>query len=209
MLYLKNNIWDEVGILHAIFYYSVIFISFIGIVYRLNDLYVNHKIKVDSKFELSIIEDDIFPEEIKGLSNEEKALKQLAKKQADIEKYHTLNLAHTKVIFVIGVFIIFIGIGIIASTIISAFINENSVQLIVIVSGFIGGLLVEAVGAVFILMYTKIVEAANKFQSNMVETANRYLGNVLVSQISDVELREQTLSIMAKELVQADKIRDE
>ena len=185
-----------------------VFISFIGIIYKLKDLYKNHKIKVDSKFELSIIEDDIFLEEIKGLSNEEKALKQLSKKQADIEKYLTLNLAHTKIIFAIGVFIIFIGIGIIASTIISIFLNENSVQLIVIVSGFLGGLLVDAVGAVFILMYTKTVESANKFQSNMVETANTYLGNVLVSQIANNELREQTLSIMARELVQADRVLD-
>ncbi|PNV62793.1 hypothetical protein C0033_07150 [Clostridium sp. chh4-2] len=179
-----------------------------GIICKLKDLYKNHKIKVDSKFELSIIEDDIFLEEIKGLSNEEKALKQLSKKQADIEKYLTLNLAHTKIIFAIGVFIIFIGIGIIASTIISIFLNENSVQLIVIVSGFLGGLLVDAVGAVFILMYTKTVESANKFQSNMVETANTYLGNVLVSQIANNELREQTLSIMARELVQADRVLD-
>ena len=39
----------------------------------------------------------------------------------------------------------------------------------------------------------------------MVETANTYLGNVLVSQIDNDELREQTLSVMAKKLVQRDK----
>lgn len=36
----------------------------------------------------------------------------------------------------------------------------------------------------------------------MVKTANTYLGNVLVSQINNEELREETLSDMAKELTQ-------
>lgn len=82
------------------------YIFFFGILYKLTDLSKNRKMKIDSRFDLSIIEDDIFLEEIKGLSHEEKALKQLSKKQVDIERYHSLNLAHTKSIFVIGVFII-------------------------------------------------------------------------------------------------------
>ncbi len=39
----------------------------------------------------------------------------------------------------------------------------------------------------------------------MVKTANTYPGNVLVSQITNSELREETLSAMAKELVQRNK----
>ena len=161
--------------------------------------------KIDSKFELSILEDDIFLEEIKGLSYEEKALKQLSKKQADIERYLSINLAHTKIIFVIGVFIIFIGILVIIATIILTFFVQQSVQFITIVSGFIGGLFVDSIGAIFILMYSKTIEAAQEYQNNMVETANTYLGNVLVSQIANDQLREQTLSVMAKKLVQNDK----
>ena len=54
-------------------------------------------------------------------------------------------------------------------------------------------------------MYSKTIEAAQEYQNNMVETANTYLGNVLVSQIANDQLREQTLSVMAKKLVQNDK----
>lgn len=204
-MYIKNNIWTEPTFWNTIVYWFCIIISFFGIIYKLSNLSKNRKTKVDSKFELSIIQDDIFLEEIKGLSYEEKALKQLSKKQVEIERYHSLNLSHTKIIFAIGVFIIFIGIGIIAFTIFSTFFNESTVQLIVVVSGFIGGLLVDVIGAVFILMYSKTIESANGYQTNMVETANTYLGNVLVSQIADDELREQTLAVMAKELVQRNK----
>jgi hypothetical protein len=205
LIYAKSNVRTNLSIIQLIFYYLFSVGCFVGIITKWDDVNKNTKTKVDSNFKLSIIKDDIFLEEIKGLSYEEKALKQLSKKQADIERYHSLNLSHTKVIFVIGVIIIFIGILIIASTVISILVNENSVQLIVVISGFVGGLMVDLVGAVFILMYTKTIESANKYQANMAETANTYLGNVLVSQISNTELRERTLSEMSKELVQKNK----
>lgn len=204
-IYVKNNIWTEGTLLRTITYYFFIIVSFIGILYKLNDISKNRKMKIDSRFDLSIIEDDIFLEEIKGLSQEEKALKQLSKKQVDIERYHSLNLAHTKSIFVIGVFIIFIGIAIIIATIVFILFVQKSAQLIVIISGFIGGLMVDSVGAIFILMYSKTIESAQEYQDNMVKTANTYLGNVLVSQITNSELREETLSAMAKDLVQRSK----
>ena len=65
--------------------------------------------------------------------------------------------------------------------------------------------MVDSVGAVFILMYSKTIESAQEYQDNMVKTANTYLGNVLVSQITNDELREETLSAMAKELVRRNK----
>lgn len=54
-------------------------------------------------------------------------------------------------------------------------------------------------------MYSKTIESAQEYQDNMVKTANTYLGNVLVSQITNDELREETLSAMAKELVRRNK----
>lgn len=204
-MYIKKEVWSEMTILKTSIYYFCLVVASIGLLYKFDDLCKNRKMKIDSKFELSIIQEDIFLEEIKGLSYEEKALKQLSKKQADIERYLSINLAHTKIIFAIGVFIIFIGILVIVATIISTFFIQQSVQFVTIVSGFIGGLLVDSIGAVFILMYSKTIESAREYQNNMVETANTYLGNVLVSQIDNDELREQTLSVMAKKLVQRDK----
>lgn len=202
LVYLKSFIWTEIGLFRSIICHIFIIIAIIGALYKLFHLSKNKKTKIDSNFELSVIEDDIFLEEIKSLNYEEKALKQLSKKQIDIEKYHSLNIAHTKIIFIIGVFIIFIGIAIIAITIISIFFIPKSVQLITVASGFIGGMLVDAIGGIFILMYSKTLESAQEYQTNMVKTANTYLGNVLASQITNNELREQTLSIMSKELVQ-------
>ncbi len=162
-IFVKNNIWTKETIFRLIIYYFLVILSFIGILYKLNVLSKNRKMKIDSRFDLSIIEDDIFLEEIKGLSHEEKALKQLSKKQVEIERYHSLNLAHTKSIFVIGVFIIFMGIAIIITTIVSILFVQKSIQLIVMVSGFMGGLLVDSVGAIFILMYSKTIESAQEY----------------------------------------------
>ncbi|EOS70977.1 hypothetical protein C818_00985 [Lachnospiraceae bacterium MD308] len=181
-----------------------IIVSLLGLMVKSNDISKRKK-NQEYYFLLSVIDDDIFLDEIKGLNLEEKALKQLTKKQAELEKYHSLNLTHTKSIFVIGVIIIFIGIIIIGVTIISAFLNEGTVEIIVIASGFIGGLLVDSIGAIFILMYSKTIEAANEYQASMAETANTYLGNVLVSQIKNEVLREETLASMAQELVVREK----
>jgi hypothetical protein len=208
LIYLKKEVWIKINIFQSIIYYLFTIISFIVMLYRLNRLSKNRKIKIDSNFELSIIEDDIFLEEIKGLNYEEKALKQLSKKQIDIERYHALNISHTKTIFIIGVIIIFIGISIIAFTIASIFFTPNSAQLIVIISGFVGGLLVDGIGGIFIFMYSKTIESTQEYQTTMAETTNTYLGNVLVSQINNNELREQTLSIMATELVQKVKSKE-
>lgn len=202
LLYLKNKIWIELGFFKSTIYYICLVITFAGIICKLSDLNKNRRLKIDSNFELNIIQDDIFLEEIRGLTYEEKALKQLYKRQVDIERYHSLNLSHTKIIFGIGVFIIFIGIVIIACTIVSVFFYTESVQVIMIVSGFVGGLLIDVIGAIFILMYSKTIESAQAYQNSMVETMNTYIGNFLLSQINNDMLREEALSILAQELIQ-------
>lgn len=206
--YIKIEFESKMNIFQSIVYYLVGSIPVMIILYKLDCLNENKKMKTDLKFDLSNIEDDIFLEEIKKLTYEEKALKQLSKKQIDIERYHDLNISHTKIIFIIGVIIIFIGISIIAFTIASIFFTPNSAQLIVIISGFAGGLLVDGIGGIFILMYSKTIESTQEYQTTMTETTNTYLGNVLVSQINNNELREQTLSIMATELVQKVKSKE-
>lgn len=129
-IYIKKEVWTEITILKSFIYYFCLVVALIGLICKIDDLSKNRKMKIDSKFELSIIEDDIFLEEIRGLSYEEKALKQLSKKQVDIERYLSINLAHTKIIFVIGVFIIFIGILVIVATIISIFLFNNQCNLL-------------------------------------------------------------------------------
>ena len=69
-IYVKYKIWTEETIFRSIIYYVLAIISLLGIIYKLSDLSKNRKMKIDSRFDLSIIEDDIFLEEIKGLMPE-------------------------------------------------------------------------------------------------------------------------------------------
>lgn len=161
----------------------------------------NQKAQQDLRIRKNIVDDAVFLNDIKELNQEERALRQLTKSQTDLEKYHSLNLSHTKLIFALGVVIVGVGIGIIIVTLIMALISRQLIDNVLLVAGFLGGVLVNAIGAVFIAMYTKTIEAANRYQSSLVETTSTYLGNVLVSQIQESQLREQTISDMAKDLV--------
>lgn len=180
---------------------SGLVIAIFGLILQSANFDKNQKQQFELQYKKNIIDDEVFLNEIKEMDLEERALRQLTKKQADLDRYHVLNLFHTKLIFIIGVLIIIVGICVIIGTLITAFISRNSVDNILLIAGFAGGILINFIGAVFIAMYTKTVDTANKYQAGLVEATNAYLGNVLASQIDEQQLREQTLSIMAKELV--------
>ena len=178
-----------------------IIIALSGLIVQSSNFDKNQKTQRELQINKNIIDDAVFLSDIKELNQEERAMRQLAKSQVDLEKYHSLNLSHTKLIFSLGVIIIFIGIIIIAGTLVIALINRERIDNILLAAGFIGGILVDTIGAIFIAMYTKTIDAANKYQASLVETTSTYLGNVLASQIQQQDLRELTWSDMAKELV--------
>lgn len=191
----STTIWQSI----ISIYFMII--ALMGLIIQSSNFDKNQKLERELQFSKSIIDDDVFLNDIKELNQEERAMRQLAKSQMDLEKYHSLNLSHTKLIFILGVIIIFIGIFIIAGTLTIAFISREIIDNILLAAGFLGGILVDCIGAIFIAMYTKTIDAANKYQSSLVATTSTYLGNVLVSQIQKQELREQTLADMAKGLV--------
>lgn len=178
-----------------------IVVALLGLIVQSGNFDKNQKVQRELHINKNIVDDAVFLSDIKELNQEERAMRQLAKSQMDLEKYHSLNLSHTKLIFSLGVIIIFIGIIIIVGTLSIALFNREVIDNILLAAGFIGGILVDTIGAIFIAMYTKTIDAANKYQSSLVETTSTYLGNVLASQIQKQELREATLSDMAKELV--------
>ena len=140
---------------------------------------------------------------------EKKALNELGEKYFNLKVYQDVNIKHTKRIFYIGVSVIYVGIAIIIFTILVVFDigkgtdGTNGADLSQVIAGIAGGVLVDGVGAVLIAMYTKISESAIKFQEGLLEINKAYLGNVFVSRINDEELRNQTLSDMAKALVKS------
>ena len=67
--------------------------------------------------------------------------------------------------------------------------------------GNISGIIVDFVGAVFIKMYTQNVEAAVRFHAKFAESNNLLLANSIANKIENEELREMTLSEIAKDII--------
>ena len=198
LLYL--NIFKNENIVIVLLIFGVL-----GWLYISGSTGTNSKKLLESKQELSIIEDKIFTKEIVDLSAEERAVKQLSKSQLDLDKYYQLNYNHVSKIFTLGRMIIFFGTMIIISTIALSIFKSDSTDTVVIIAGFAGGVLIDFTGAIFVMMYTKIMKTANINQYGMLETTQAYLGNVLASQIQDDKLREETLSELAKKLISKEK----
>ena len=73
--------------------------------------------------------------------------------------------------------------------------------------GSLSGIVVDFIGAIFIKMYTKNIEAAVKFHAKFAESNNLLLANSIAHKIDDNILRETTLSEIAKDIILAKKYK--
>lgn len=67
--------------------------------------------------------------------------------------------------------------------------------------GSLSGVIADFVGAVFIKMYTKNIEAAVKFHAKFAESNNLLLANLIANKIENEKLRETTLSEISKNII--------
>ena len=145
----------------------------------------------------------IFLKELDSPNLEEKALKQLLERSTRLDTYHKTNISHMKKIFRWGITIICIGIIITVAVVVYTLFNPEKIDLVVAISGFLSGLLVDAIGAIFILMYSKTMESANAYEKGLAASATNHLGNLIATRIEDTSVRENALAEIAKELVKA------
>jgi hypothetical protein len=71
--------------------------------------------------------------------------------------------------------------------------------------GSLSGIVVDFIGAIFIKMYTKNIEAAVKFHAKFAESNNLLLANSIANKIEDDKIREDTLSEISKNIILAKK----
>jgi hypothetical protein len=71
--------------------------------------------------------------------------------------------------------------------------------------GSLSGIVVDFIGAVFIKMYTKNVEAAVKFHARFAKGNNLLLANLIANKIEDDKIREDTLSEISKNIILSKK----
>lgn len=119
--------------------------------------------------------------------------------QKELMRYYDMNLAQTKFLSKLGIVMILFGILIVVASLIM-YVHVDADKLLLLV-GNISGLIVDFVGAIFIKMYTQNIEAAVKFHAKFAESNNLLLANSIANKIENDNLREQTLSEIAKEII--------
>lgn len=132
-----------------------------------------------------------------------RAEKMFRMNQKELMRYYNMNLAQTKFLYGLGIIMILIGILIVVAVIyMYMMLGADKILLIV---GSVSGILVDFIGAVFITMYTKNIEAAVKFHAKFAESNNLLLANSIANKIEDDKIRKNTLSEISKNIILSEK----
>lgn len=128
-----------------------------------------------------------------------RAEKMFKMNQKELMRYYDMNLAQTKFLSVLGIMMIIFGLLIVVASLIMYVYTDSDKILLLI--GSVSGIIVNFVGAIFIKMYTQNVEAAVRFHAKFAESNNLLLANSIANKIDNEELREMTLSEIAKNII--------
>jgi hypothetical protein len=118
-------------------------------------------------------------------------------------RYYDMNLAQTKFLSGLGIMMIIFGILIVMATLYMYMSLETDKVLLFV--GSLSGIVVDFIGAIFIMMYTKNIEAAVRFHAKFAESNNLLLANSIANKIEDDNIREETLSEISKNIILAKK----
>lgn len=132
-----------------------------------------------------------------------RAEKMFRMNQKELMRYYDMNLAQTKFLSGLGIMMIIFGILIVVASI-YMYTSFNS-DKILLLAGSLSGIVVDFIGAIFIKMYTKNIEASVKFHAKFAESNNLLLANSIANKIDDDKLREDTLSEISKNIIFAKK----
>ncbi|MDZ5719549.1 hypothetical protein P9293_21450 [Bacillus inaquosorum] len=146
----------------------------------------------DLEWEINLLEsEDSLP------NRSEKLFKQ---HHQELKRYYDLNLTQNAYLFWVGIFCIFLGFGFIGLTIylISGdTLDSTQNKLIVAGTGALAGILSNFIGAIYLRMHTNSTNSLTEFHNRFVNTHHFYFSNFLISQIEDVQRREETLASLA------------
>mgnify|MGYP005787850679 FL=1 len=128
-----------------------------------------------------------------------RAEKMFRMNQKELMRYYDMNLAQTKFLSGLGIMMIIFGILIVVVSL-YMYTSLNSDKTLLFV-GSLSGILVDFIGAIFIKMYTKNIEAAVKFHEKFAESNSLLLANSIANKIDNDSLREDTLSEISKNII--------
>lgn len=119
--------------------------------------------------------------------------------QKELMRYYDMNLTQTKFLSVLGIMMIIFGMLIVILTLYLYTSLDGDKTLLFV--GSLSGIIVDFIGAIFIKMYTKNIEAAVKFHAKFAESNNLLLANSIANKIENDNIRENTLSEISKNIV--------
>ena len=119
--------------------------------------------------------------------------------QKELMRYYDMNLAQTKFLSGLGIIMVIFGILIVGVTLYMYTSFETDKILLVV--GSLSGIAVDFIGAIFIRMYTKNIEAAVKFHAKFAESNNLLLANSIANKIENDKIRENTLSDISRNII--------
>lgn len=119
--------------------------------------------------------------------------------QKELMRYYDMNLSQTKFLSRLGITMVLFGIMMVAVSL-YMYVSKDA-DMILLSVGSLSGILVDFIGAIFIKMYTKNIEAAVEFHSKFAESNNLLLANSIANKIEDDNKREDTLSEISKSII--------
>ena len=179
--------------------YIVGFCAFICFMVSVSCFFVYKESKKMEKLDEDTRRDE---KEFSEIDPEKRALraeKMFRMNQKELMRYYDMNLAQTKFLSGLGIMMIIFGILIVVASL-YMYTSSDSDKILLLV-GSLSGIVVDFIGAIFIKMYTKNIEAAVKFHAKFAESNNLLLANSIANKIDDDKLREDTLSEISKNII--------
>ena len=149
---------------------------------------------------------------ISSQSHEQKAQKLLKIQQTELKRFYDQTLQQSSMIFAVGVGAMVLGFIIIIATLYFVghdFLTSNTgaqdggllgEKVVVAVLGAAGGILTNFVGAMYIKMFSEIVQSVARSQNVVVATYHLHLANLFAASIGNEEKRQTILAELATAL---------
>jgi hypothetical protein len=142
---------------------------------------------------------------IPDTSIRERAEKLFKLHQLELQKYYDQTLRHTALIFIVGIFCIAAGFGILLFTLYLVFSMTPSAGLsekIVLASlGAVGSILANFIGVIYLRMYSTTIQSLSLFHNRLVGTHHLHFANLTAAQIQNDAVRERALAQIAEQSV--------
>jgi len=158
----------------------------------------------ESETQVQQIQSELDLLDIDDSSLEKRSEKLFKYHQLELKKYYDQTLRHSSWIFLTGLLCIIIGFAFIGTTLYLIFNNESikfNEKILLASVGTLSTLLSNFIGSIYLKMYSETVKSLTEFHNRLVITHHLHFGNYLTSQISDLELREKTLSEITLKIV--------